>query len=145
GRYTRSQIQSAVGKNALQLGQMYELLVDMAWTHNKIFTSDILTRHIRLVEVTEKIVLRKECKLMARQAGSEIYLIPSDQVFNVPGGYIQTNSKDSTMLTISDDSPPIVALNDINQYYDLPLAINEKNCTNYSSKNEAALNISIGQ
>lgn len=142
---TNYAVKSALVKNDLELVQMYELILNMALNHNKVFAWDILTGHIRLVEATEKIVLPKKFKLMLRQVGSEIYLIPSDQVFNVPGGYVQTNRKYSTLLTVTNQKPVTVITEDINQFADLPVAVNESYCTSYSYKNEAALNISIGQ
>src|SRR5690606_10753934 len=123
-------LKAAVSKNEIELVQMYELILNVALRDNKVFAWNILTNEIRLIEMEEKIILPTKFKLMLRQVGSEIIFVPSSEGFSVPGGFIETNPKYSTMLTLSANSKQ-VTLNDINNNSELPLALQEKNCSMY--------------
>lgn len=137
-------IKGAVSKNDLELVQMYESMLNIALIENKVFAWDILTNKIRTVEVEEKLELPSKFKLMIRQIGSEIYLIPTDTNISLTGGYVETNPKYSTMLTIGKATTAIT-INDINSHFELPVAAQEKHCTNYSPTNDGWLNATIGQ
>lgn len=142
---TNYSIKSALVKNDLELVQMYNNIITMAHNHNEIFAWDILTGKIRTIKALDKIELPKKFVLMVRQVGSEVFLIPTNKEFKVPGGYVTTSRKYSTLLTVTNQKPVTVNTEDINQFSELPIAVNQSYCTSYSYKNEAALNISIGQ
>lgn len=142
---TNYAVKSALVKNDLELVQMYNNIITMAHNHNEIFAWDILTGKIRTIKALDKIELPKKFVLMVRQVGSEMFLIPTEKEFKVPGGYVPTSRKYSTLLTVTNQKPVTVNTQDINQFSELPTAVNQNHCTSYSYKNEAALNISIGQ
>lgn len=137
-------LKRAVSKNDLELVQMYETMINLVLHNNEIFAWDILTGKIRTVEIKKKVELPNKFKLMLRQVGSEIYLIPTDSEVELPDGYVETNPKYSTMLTIGKATIAIT-INDINSHFEMPLAAQDKHCTNYSPTNDTWLNVTIGQ
>lgn len=134
------QLKGIVYYAEMNLSSKYREIAAFA-TGNKILAWNFLTNQINVVSLNSPIEVSNH--MMVRQRGDFIYFVPSTDNAVLPVQKALTNPRYNTLVTLSKYEPGL-DIKTVRSTGELAVPISEK-CSSFSQKNEAGINLSIGE